>query len=164
MEKFRSIVLEANKRLKLADHMLYVTYPLVKDHKLLIHILENIDKSLKCSIDAYLRYDRIYKRINANPETFLEKINIFSKISSKRYFFTQSDFEFIQEIDDLIRKHKESPIEFVRGNKFVICSEDYKTRVLTAENVKNMISKAKPFIFKLNNILSHERLLRESKK
>ena len=89
MEKFRSIVLEANKRLKLADHMLYVTYPLVKDHKLLIHILENIDKSLKCSIDAYLRYDRIYKRIKANPETFLEKINIFSKISSKRYFFTR---------------------------------------------------------------------------
>jgi hypothetical protein len=164
MERFRDLVLEANKTLKLADHMVYVTYPLIKDNKLLIHIITNIDKSIKHSIDAFIRYDRIYKRIRANPKDFTEKLDIFSKISSKRYPFTQSDFEFIEEIDDLVKKHKESPMEFVRGNKFVICSENYNTKILTLEKVKYMISKAKPFIFKLNSILSNERILRKSKR
>tara|TARA_Y100000310_G_scaffold320097_1_gene376150 strand:+ start:2509 stop:3003 length:495 start_codon:yes stop_codon:yes gene_type:complete len=163
MEKFKSLVLEANKSLKLADHMIYVTYPLIKDNKLLIHILENIDKSMKSAIDAFIRYDRIYKRIRANPQSFVEKVDIFSRISSKRYPFSQSDFDFIEEVDDLVRKHKESPVEFVKGDKFVICFDDYKTKILTLEKVKHMISKAKPFIFKLNNILSDERILRESK-
>ena len=141
-----------------------IVYPLIKDNKLLIHILKNIDKSIKYAIDAFIRYDQIYKRIRANPQSFIEKVDIFSKISSKRYPFTESDFEFIEEVDDLVKKHKESPIEFVRGDKFVICYEDYKTKILTLEKVKHMISKAKPFIFKLNNILLDERILRESKK
>ncbi len=164
MEKFKSLVLEANKNLKLADHMLHVTYPLVKDNKLLVHILENIDKSMKSSIDAFIRYDQVYKRVRSNPSSFVEKVELFSKICSRRYPFTQSDFEFIEEVDDLIKKHKESPMEFVKGDKFVICSDNYNTKILTLERVKHMISKAKPFIFRLNNILSNERILRESKR
>ena len=164
MEKFRDLVLEANKALKLADHLLYVTYPLIKDNKLLISILENIDKSIKKAIDAFIRYDLIYKRIRSDPVSFREKLILFSKISFRRYDFKEDDFEFIEKIDDILRKHKESPVEFVRGDKFVICYDNYKTKILTVEEVKKYIFKAKPFILKLNNILQNDELLRRIKK
>ena len=91
MEKFRNLVLEANKALKLADHMLYVTYPLIKDNKLLVCILENIDKSIKKAIDAFIRYDLIYKRIRSDPVLFREKMILFSKLSFRRYDFKEDD-------------------------------------------------------------------------
>ena len=164
MEKFRNLVLEANKTLRLADHMLYVTYPLMKDNKLLIHIVKNIDNSLKSSIDAFIRYDLVYKRIRADPQSFVEKLHIFSKISSQRYGFKQEDFEFIEEVRELIEKHKKSPIEFVRGNKLIITYSNFKTKILTVDSVKDIISKAKPFIVKLNNILKKDELLTRRKR
>jgi hypothetical protein len=164
MEKFKNLVLEANKTLRLADHMLYVTYPLIKDNKLLVSILENIDKSIKKAIDAFIRYDLIYKRIRLNPESFRDKIILFSKISTRRYNFNEDDFDFIKKIDDIIKKHKESPVEFAKGDKFVICYNHYKTKILTFEDMKSYILKAKPFIVKLNNILQNDELLRRIKR
>ena len=164
MKKFESLVLEANKKLKLADHMLYVTYPLIKDKKLLIYIMENIDKSIKKAIEAYIRYDQIYKRVKSDPDSFPAKLILLSKISAQRYGFGESLFEFIEEIDDLIKKIKESPMEFVKGNKFVICYNNYKTKILTKDYVRDSILKAKPFILKLNNILLNDELYGRSKR
>ena len=57
MQKFNNFVLEANKKFKLADHIAYVTYPLLKETKLLLTILENTNKSLILALNAYLYYD-----------------------------------------------------------------------------------------------------------
>ena len=153
MEKLKSLAFEANKSLRLADHLLHVTYPLTKDIKLLVSILSSINKSMKFSIDAFIRYDQIYKRVRSDPDTYKEKLRLFSKISSIRYGFLQSDFDFLEEIDDIIKKHKESPMEFPRKDKFVICYNDYKTKELTLEYVKNGFVKAKSFIVKFGQVL-----------
>ncbi len=159
MEKLKSLAFEANKSLKLADHLLHVTYPLAKDIKLLVSILGSIDKSVKYAIDAFIRYDQIYKRVRSDPDIYKEKLRLFSKISSIRYGFLQSDFDFLEEIDDIIKKHKESPIEFSRKDKFVICYNDYKTKEITLDYVKACFTKAKSFIVKLNYILDKDRLV-----
>jgi hypothetical protein len=159
MEKLKSLAFEANKSLRLADHLLHVTYPLAKDNKLLISILNSLDKSVKFAIDAFIRYDQIYKRVRSDPDTYREKLRLFSKISSIRYGFLQSDFDFLEEIDDIIKKHNESPIEFSRKDKFIICYNDYKTKELTLDYVKSGFVKAKSFIVKLNYILEKDRLV-----
>jgi len=164
MKKFNNLVIDANKALKLADNMTYVTYPLLKDKKLLMPILENINKSITLSISAFIRYDLLYKRINSTPEKFNEKLNLFYNTSFVRYSFNEEDLSFIKSLNNLIKKHKESPIEIIRGEKFIICSEDYRTEIITLDLIKKMILKAKPFIFKLNRILSDERILKKSKK
>jgi len=47
MEKFRNLVIEANKHFKVADHMTYVSYNLIKDLKILLNIVNNLDKSMR---------------------------------------------------------------------------------------------------------------------
>ena len=44
---------------------------------------------------------------------------------------------------DLSQAHKESSVEFPRKNKFVICSETYEMRTITASDIKSLIKEAK---------------------
>ena len=146
MEKFKELVTSANKHLRNADHILYMTYPLVKDIKLLINVLGNIDKAIKTSVLAFLYYDWVYKRIISIPEDFESRLDLFRKISTKRYEFTLSDIDLIKEISEIIEKHKKSPVEFVKNNKFVICYNHYKIKTIEYEDVKKYYLKAKPFM------------------
>ena len=68
MEPFELQLEEAKKALKTADHLAYITYPLVTDNKIMLLIAENLYTSVIKAIDAFLNYDRYYKRIPIVPE------------------------------------------------------------------------------------------------
>jgi len=159
MEKFKELVFISSKYLKNADHMLYMTYPLVKDVKLLITISNNIDKAVKLSIMAFLRYDWLYKRIVKIPDDFDARLDLFKKISVNRYGFKLSDIDFAKEIDEIMVKHRQSPVEFIKNDKFVISYNTYKLKSIGYEDVKGYVLKAKPFILRLNNILRNDPLI-----
>ncbi len=159
METFRNLVLQANKYFKLADHIAYITYPMLKDAKLLLTIIDNLNKSLQTALDAYLYYERLYKRVSNNPKDLRSKLEIFERSAGKRYNL-QDYQKLIKEVHEIIKKHKESPVEFIKKDKLVICTEDYRTKVLQIEDAKNYLAKAKPFILKLNNILKEDELTR----
>jgi hypothetical protein len=152
MEKFRNLVLEANRKLRLADHMAHVTYPMLKETKLLLTILNNIDLSLKASLDAYLYYERLYKRISPHSDDLRTKLEIFEKSAAKRYDL-QNYSKLIMEVHNILKKHRESPMAFVKKEKLVICNGDYRMKILEISDVKNHLSKAKPFISRLTNVL-----------
>jgi hypothetical protein len=158
MEKFKQLVLEANKYFKNADHMLYMTYPIVKELRLLISIADNLDKSMKIAIDAVLRYEWIYKRIMRIPEDTRQKIELFERIGI-RHGFSKDDISFVIELDDIIRKHKQSPLEFIKDNRLVISYNNYKLKTLDSDAMKSYVSKAKTFILKLNNLLKNDPLI-----
>ena len=65
MEKFQESLLKAKKKLHLADHMIFVTYKLVNDPRLLLSAIKNIFNSLQNTIDSLLCYERLFKRIPA---------------------------------------------------------------------------------------------------
>lgn len=159
MEKFKELVLEANKHLRNADHMLYMTYPLIKDVKLLVNVASNINKALRTCVFAFLYYDWVYKRIINVPTNFDERLDLFKRFSTKRYGFDLGDIQFIKEISEIMEKHKQSPVEFVKDNKFVICYNQYKIKTLDYDTIKSYFLKAKPFIVKLNNILKDDPLI-----
>jgi hypothetical protein len=163
MQGFKNLVLEANKHLRLADHMTYVTYPMLKDTKILISILDNLKKSLNKALDAYLYYERLYKRISFSPKDFTTKIDVFQRSAAIRYNLKQYP-QLIKEINFIIKKHKESPVEFSKGDKLVICNGNYKMKILQIKDVKDYLSKAKPFILKLSNILKEDEIDRRSKR
>ncbi|MCD4760175.1 hypothetical protein K8R33_04790 [archaeon] len=163
MQTFKKLTIEANRHLRLADHMTYVTYPMLKETKLLLSILMNIDKALKKALDAYLHYERLYKRISFFPDDFQTKLDIFQRSAGIRHDLRQYP-QLIKEIDSILKKHKESPVEFVKGDKLIICSQDYRTRTLQISDVKTYLIKAKPFIFRLSNILKEDEFNRRRKR
>lgn len=148
---------ESVRSLKLASHMLHVTFPLVNDPRMFIGILENLDKSLKASLDSFLLYERRYKRINPYPDHFSSKLEIFRRVINIRYDFDVSLPRFILDMDTLVKNRKKAPVEFTRNGELVICDSNYKTRVLKVEELKEYVSKAKVFILRMHKIIEESK-------
>jgi hypothetical protein len=146
MEKFQEARAKAEKSLKIADHMLYVTYPLVRDDKLLVAILENIFLAFTSSMASVLYYERLFKRVPPFHDTFESKYNLFVDKIVPSYKLDKRYMEIITRIRDMVSEHKESPVEFARGGQFVICSKDYRVRTLSIEQLKQFIEEAKDFL------------------
>jgi len=153
MEKLKELVKKANQHLKTADHLTYVTYPLVKDIKLLLNIIENLNKSMTLGMEAVLRYDKLFKRISPYPDNFEAKFLVFQKSSVMRHAIKGEQVSLIEELNNIINKHKQSPMVFQRKDKLVISNHNYRLKTLTIEDVKRYLPNAKLFIFKVNNIL-----------
>jgi hypothetical protein len=154
MENLQKSFQDAIDSLKAASHMLHVTFPLVKDPRMFIGIMGNLDKSLKSGLDSLLYYERMYKRINPYPDNFNSKLEVFRKIVGIRYNFDKSLPTFIFNMDQIVKNRKAAPIEFSRKEEFVICDSNYKTRILKPDDLKDYVSKAKVFILQVHNIIT----------
>lgn len=133
--------------------MTYVTYPLVKETRLLLNIINNLNIALVRSVDSFLLYERHYKRIMRIPETFKEKLELFLHLGRK-YGFSKEEIDMIKTISGIIESHKKSPVEFSRKEKFVIFSDSFSSyKSIDVDTVKNYLSKAKVFISRVGNIL-----------
>jgi len=150
MERFLQLVKEANRAFETADHLAYVTYPLVNDNKLIISIAENLFKALSTGMEAILYYDRLYKRIMHLPTDFNSKLEVFKQNSIHRYNIGREIVQVMNELAEVVDARNKSSVEFQRRNKFIICSNDYKLKTLTINKIKEQINLSKPFMNKLN--------------
>lgn len=148
---------KANKLLNTADHLTYMTYPLVKETKLMLTIIEHLYNSLVAGMDAVLSYDRLYKRISPLSSDFFSRLEVFKMKSARRYNIDREYVLLIQDLRRIVEYRKKSPMEFIRGNKLVICDDNYKMKTLTYDKVKEYLATSKKFILKVNNIFKDER-------
>ena len=146
-------ILAAEKRLRAADHMFTMTYSFVNDSKLLLVVLENLFFSLNHSITAVLINEKEAKNILSFGDSFESRFGLFKLNLARRFKFTSADIGFIHDIKQIIRQHKDSPIEFARGSKLVICSNDYDIYALTPERIKDYLTKTKSFVQKIKTVV-----------
>lgn len=156
MEEFQIVRDKARKNLKVADHMTFMTYPLVKDTRLLLSIMENIFLALTNSMGAILYYDRLFKRVPPFSDTYGSKYNLFKERCVRRYNLNKDYLKLMEEVKEIILQHKKSPVEFTRKDAFVICSDNYKIKTITVEKIKNYISKTKRFVKDMETITSKD--------
>ena len=149
LSKFQEDLKKAIKNLQIADHMTYVTLPLINEKRLLLKIFDEIHKAVINCINATLNYEYLYKRIRIysdnkqNLETFLNKC-------AKNYSLNNQQIQKIKEILVLNKKHKESAMEFVRKEKIIILSDNLKTKYLDINTVKEYLLLAKELLMKVN--------------
>jgi len=154
MEQFQEAIEKANQKLKIADHMIFMTYPLVRDNRLLLSIIQNIFLALANAMSSILYYERLFKRIPAFNDNFDAKFTVFRIKCVDRLNIDKKYIKLISEIEDIIIEHKKSPVEFERNNKFVICSSTYRMRTISVEEIKKYITETRMFIQEANNIVS----------
>jgi len=153
MEKFHKLIKEANSTFNTADHLTYVTYPLVKETRLIITIIENLYTAATKAMDAIIYYDRLYKRINPVAENFNSRIDVFKNKCAKRYDIDEKYINLLKDLKRIVSNHKESPMEFIRKDKFVICSDSYSNvKTLDINQLKEYISLTRSFLNKINSI------------
>jgi hypothetical protein len=151
-EKYIEKLDKAASGLKTADHMLYMTYPLVKEKRLLLKILNEVYSVIINIINSILQYEYLYKRIRLYKDS-KSNLEVFKQKCASRYKITPQQITRIFEIFKLTEKHKKSPFEFVRNNKIVIMSNTLKTDTITADKLKEYILVTKDLLRKAETII-----------
>jgi len=151
VENFQLSLEDAEKAIAGADRMIYMIYPIIKENKLLIKILEEIYNSMVAVVKAILQYEYFYKRIRmyTDAETNFE---IFTGCID-RYGIPSEYITTIKKVFLLFRRHKCSPMEFARKEKFVIMSDSLRTDSITLADLRYYLSVAKDILHKAKTIL-----------
>ncbi|GIU68323.1 MAG: hypothetical protein KatS3mg001_173 [Candidatus Pacearchaeota archaeon] len=145
MNNFNDFLLEAERSLIAADHMVYVSFPLIKDKRLLIKAIQEIKKSMFFLIRAILERENQNKKILTNGDLKLSFKNLKDSIA-KKYNLSNNDLVLISEIFEISEFYKESSFEFIRGNKVVFLTEDLKPVSISIEKIKELIVFSKGLI------------------
>jgi hypothetical protein len=140
---------EANRTLNIADHLAYVTFPLVREQRLLLKIFDEIYKSIINTITAVLQYEyinhriKIYKDKEENLKNFMDKY-------AKNYEINPSEIKIIKEIIDINYYHIKSSMEFVKNEKIVIMSDNLDLQILNIEKIKGYLGVTKEILRKVS--------------
>lgn len=135
-----------------AFHLLNVTFPLVKDPKLLMGVIQNISASMEHVMDAILAYELQLRLVPNYGDTFQSKFNLFRYKSVRRHDIPSSHITQMMDLNDLIQLHKKCPVEFQRGNKYVLATKDYKLQVVSIKDIKEYLRNAKEFFDRMEQI------------
>ena len=152
MEKFLEYLEESGKRIATADHLLYVTFPLVKEKRLLLKILEEINQGVISCLNSILQYEYLFKKIKLYSEP-KQNFEVFKQKCAPRFSITQNEIKSIVELFEIVKAHKKSPFEFVRDEKIVILSDDMKQKIINLEKAKEFLASAKSVLEKTKKVL-----------
>lgn len=147
MEKFLETLQKAEKTIQDADHIVYVTFPLIKDKRLLLKVLQETKNAMILCINSILQYEYLYKRIRIYSEAS-DNFRTFTEKCAPRYKITPEEIKLLLELFDLAESHKTSPFEFVKNGKIVILSNGLKPKTLTLESMKEFLILAKSILKK----------------
>ncbi|MFH2028214.1 MAG: hypothetical protein ABIJ08_03685 [Nanoarchaeota archaeon] len=152
MERFQELRAVADRKLHVADHMLTMTYPFIQDPKILIAVTENLFLALTNAMSSLLYYERLFKKIPPFQDNFTSKFNMFKENCVVRHNISQDYLKLMKDIRDILVAHRESPVEFSKKDRFVICSNDYEMKTISLDGIKEYVKKTKLFIHLVNNI------------
>lgn len=154
MEKFLENIFEAEKIIRKLDHIVYVTYPIIKDKRLLLRILVETKIAITKCINSILHYEYLYKRIRLSKNSN-ENLRTFKVKCAPKYNINFTEVKLIIELFNIIEKHKKSPFEFKKEDKVVILSENSTPKVIIFEDTKEFLTLAKIILNKTKeNILN----------
>lgn len=149
MEKLNEFSQKAERSFQAADHMVNVTYPVVKDPKVLLLAITHLNNAFENAISALIYYDYHFKRIPNFPSEFGSKLDIFGRYTCAKYNVPRETVQAILDVKSIYQDHKSSEMEFRRKNNFVIASKNYRLRTINSEKLKRFITLAKPLLSKV---------------
>jgi len=115
----RKTLSDSIKSIHIADRILTMTYPLVKDEKLLVAVLDNTYLAASGAINAILENQRELKKIPPYHADLDSKMNVLRLKLCNELKINPKDIVFIEELKELVKAQKTSKIEFNRPDKRV---------------------------------------------
>ena len=156
MEKYQTQITAAIKSLKLADHFVYVTLPVIHEQRLLLKIFDEIHTAIIHTIEAVLHYETLYRRIR-DYDSLTNKLEAFQKCA-KNYNISLQQIDQINQIIVVHNARTKSAMEFVRKEKVVIMSDNLTTKTLDARTIKKQLLLAKELVVAVNKKINRTTL------
>jgi len=147
-----AVVERALSELKLADHMIFVTLPLLNDRMIFLNAVTHVYNGIKMVIDEFLQKEYRYKRLESIPPDD-DKITAFLKNYINRLKLN-AYVEAINRIDAFIRVKAKSSVRLRKDDKFVLITPDYETVSISESEIKGYIKKVVGFINNMRSALN----------
>lgn len=147
MDIYEEELKEAVRHLQIADHMTYVTFPLISEYRLLLKIFDEIYLSIVGCAKAALEYEALYKRISLYPG-FEDNLDLFFNLA-RIYELNHEQVRTIKEIIELHKRHKKSAMEFVKQDRVVIMGDNLGTKVIDILTIKRYLLLAKELMVRV---------------
>jgi hypothetical protein len=141
---------KAQQELGLADHMLYVTFPLLNDKRIFLNAINHLGMAIREVVRSFMNREADYKRIRMPPEDFL--INDFiNKYSQK--LGLNSYIKMIRDVTSFNNIRDRASIKLKRKDKFIVISPEYSMFALTINDAKNYLGLAREFMDKMKRFV-----------
>jgi len=150
MEKYELSLERAKSCLKTADHLIYITMPVVQENRLILKALEQIYEGTMNIINSILQYEYLNKNIKIYTDA-KENFKTFENLAIK-YKISENSMEKIIDIIKTGKQHKQSPFEFSKNEKMVIVSDNMQTKTITQEKIKEFLLESKDLLRKTINM------------
>jgi len=142
MEKFLENLNRISYNLYKINHILNITFPLIKNKNLLLNILIGIKKSVVDSINLILQYEYLYRNIDIHSD-FNLNFKIFITQCSPKYQISNKEIQLIEELFEIVRQQKSSSMNILNGTKIVILSENMQKTDLEYEKLREFLELGK---------------------
>ena len=153
-ERYQELLASAKKETELADHLIYVTYPIIKEVKFLLAITEHVITAARSAVEALLAFEQHYKRIEpfstnfaVMAQTYKEKVESFYSLDPKFH-------RLLLKLQEIQHMNMQAPVKFKRGEKYILANHEYKLTTLDFESVKKYSNLAKGFVKHVEAILA----------
>ncbi|MCW1296381.1 MAG: hypothetical protein OH319_01735 [Candidatus Parvarchaeota archaeon] len=121
-----NILERARSEMKIADHMMYVTVPLLSEKMLMSSVIEHMYKAMVNSMLALLEYERYYKKIFSLPSDDKLVVDLFFERHGDELEKAQIAKD-LKEFFGLYQTMKKSQIELKKDNELVIISDTFES-------------------------------------
>jgi len=149
----RKTLKDAIKSLQTADRMLTMTYPLVKDEKLLVAVLDNIYLAASGAINAILENQREQKKIPPYQKDLDSKMNMMRLKVCEELKIDPKELTFIEYLKELVKAQRNSNVKFSRNDQRVFL-KDEQIKTLSKLRLETHIQKAKNLVTIAERVLS----------
>jgi hypothetical protein len=147
MEKFQEFREKAVKSVKVADHMLGVSYPLLNDPKILVSVANNLLLAIDYGMISVLEHEKLFKRVQNYPDNVEGRYALLKQKVLKGA--DDRNYAIIKDLLAVVNSHKASTVEFPRQDKFVIASDSYELRTLSVPELKEHLTKTREIVNQL---------------
>jgi hypothetical protein len=156
-----TLLSDANRQVQIADHLLTVTYPMVKDPKLLLSVMEHCRKAIEDSAQAVVEHHvgngdyELPQHVMRNGRH--DAVAAFAdlvKIRSPNIPAANEAVALCHEWRQTLQEHKDTHTAFKRDEKLVIADEGFEQlKEVSPAGLKESLRTLKRFVHGANQYL-----------
>lgn len=137
---------QAQRHLQAARHLLRVTFPTLKDPKLLPGVTAQLFAAGEAAMEALLKYERQLRFIPPFGKSFASKFAAFRSSSAKRNHLDPAYLRLLAELQELISLQKSCPTEFRRQDEYILATNKFHLRTISKKEMESYFSRTRAFV------------------
>jgi hypothetical protein len=147
MEKIIRNLESATNLIKTSDHLVYLTFPLLQDKRILLKAVLRIKESVNFCINSILKYEYLKSNIKLYKDP-KKNFKIFKDFCAEKYQITNQEIKEIIELFELSSYQEKSVVDFMKNQRVILLSESMEKKEISLEKAKSFLHLAKNILKK----------------